>query len=131
MNSEYFETDGVALRGHDPVAYFTEHKAVKGSAEYAAEFEGSTFHFASRVNRDAFVADPAKFAPQYGGFCAFGLARGYKATTDPSAFSVVDGKLYLNHSPEVQARWGADVAGFVTQADANWPAVRAQTEVLG
>jgi YHS domain-containing protein len=127
---EFFEKDGLALRGHDPVAYFKENKPVPGRAEHTAQHQGSTFRFASQANRDAFVADPAKYAPQYGGFCAFGTAGGYKAAIDPAAFTVVDGKLYLNYNRDVQKQWSADKAGFIAKADRNWPAVSKQTKVI-
>jgi YHS domain-containing protein len=127
---EYFEKDGVALRGHDPVAYFSDNKPLKGSPEHQAEYKGSTFHFASKANRDAFVADPAKYAPQYGGFCAYGMASGYKAATDPAAFSIVDGKLYLNYNRDIQTQWRADRPGFIDKANGNWPAASKQSKVI-
>jgi YHS domain-containing protein len=127
---EYFEKDGVALRGHDPVAYFKDGKPAKGSAEYRFEHKGSVFLFASQANRDAFAADPGRYAPQYGGFCAFGAAGGYKAAVDPAAFSIVNGKLYLNYNRDVQKQWLADVPGFVVKADRQWPAVSRQTKVI-
>lgn len=126
---EFFEKDGAALRGYDPVAYFVDRRPVKGSAEHKADYKGSTFHFASKANRDAFIADPTRYAPQYGGYCAFGLAGGYKAATDPAAFTVVDGKLYLNYNAAVQKQWSADIPGFVVKADKNWPVVSSQTKV--
>lgn len=126
---EYFEKDGVALRGHDPVAYFSDNKPVMGSSEHQAQHQGSTFYFANKGNRDAFVADPARYAPQYGGFCAFGVAGGYKAATDPAAFSIVEGKLYLNYNREIQKQWSADRPGFIAKADKNWPAASKQTKV--
>jgi YHS domain-containing protein len=126
----YFEKDGAAIRGHDPVAYFTQNKAVPGLPAYQAEYKGSTFRFASQANRDAFVADPARYAPQYDGFCAFGTAGGYKAAIDPAAFTIVDGKLYLNYNRDVQKQWSADRAGFIAKADRNWPAVAKQTKVI-
>jgi YHS domain-containing protein len=127
---EFYEKNGVALRGHDPVAYFKDNKPVKGAAEHKAEYKGSTFHFASQANRDAFVADPAKYAPQYGGFCAYGTASGYKAAIDPAAFTVVNGKLYLNYNRDVQKEWSKDVPGFIAKADRNWPTVSTQTKVI-
>jgi YHS domain-containing protein len=127
---EYFEKDGVALRGHDPVAYFSDNKPLKGSPEHQAEYKGSTFHFASKANRDAFVADSAKYAPQYGGFCAYGMASGYKAATDPAAFSIVDGKLYLNYNRDIQTQWSADRPGFIDKANGNWPAASKQSKVI-
>jgi YHS domain-containing protein len=126
---EFFEKDGVALRGYDPVAYFDDKKPVQGSAEYQASYKGSTFRFASKANREAFVANPAKYAPQYGGFCAFGLAGGYKAATDPAAFTVVDGKLYLNYNREIQQQWSKDIPGYIAKGDRNWPAVSSHTKV--
>ena len=127
---DFFEEKGVAIRGYDPVAYFTAKQPVKGSPEHRAEYKGSTFHFASAANREAFAADPAKYAPQYHGFCAFGVAGGYKAAIDPAAFTVVDGKLYLNYNEEVRAEWSADIPGFLAKADQNWPGVSKQTKVI-
>jgi YHS domain-containing protein len=126
---EFFERDGAALGGHDAVAYFTEGKPVKGSTEHQAEFKGSTFLFASKAHRDAFAANPAKYAPQYGGYCAFGVSGGYKAAIDPAAFTIVDGKLYLNYNGAVQKQWRGDIPGFIAKADQNWPAVVGQTKV--
>lgn len=126
---EFFERDGLALGGHDVVAYFKGSEPVKGVAGFKAEFKGSTFLFASQAHRDAFAADPAKYAPQYGGFCAFGLAGGYKAATDPAAFSVVDGKLYLNYNRDVQKKWGGDVAGYIQKADKAWPTAMGLSKV--
>lgn len=127
---EFFEKDGAALRGYDAVAYFIDEEPVKGLAEHKADYKGSAFHFASKANRDAFVAEPQKYAPQYGGFCAFGISGGYKAATDPAAFNVVDGKLYLNCNRDVQKQWSGDIPGFVAKADKNWPTVSSQTKVI-
>ena len=127
---EFYEKDGVAIRGHDPVAYFSDGKPVKGTAQHKAEYKGSTFHFASKANQDAFAANPANYAPQYGGFCAFGVSGGYKAAIDPAAFTVVNGKLYLNYSRDVQKKWSADIPGHVAKADRNWPSVSAQKKVI-
>ena len=108
---------------------FQERQPVKGAAEYRAEYKGSTFLFATQANRDAFAADPARYAPQYGGYCAFGVSGGYKAATDPAAFSVVNGKLYLNYNRGVQKQWSADVPGFIARADRIWPAVTGQSKL--
>ncbi|MFH0344207.1 MAG: YHS domain-containing (seleno)protein [Chromatiales bacterium] len=126
---EFFEKNGVALRGFDVVAYFNDKNPLKGLAEHKA-YKSSTFHFASKANRDVFAADPAKYAPQYGGFCAFGMAGGYKAATDPAAFTVIDGKLYLNYNRDVQEQWSADTRGFIVKADKSWPTVSNQTKVI-
>ena len=126
----FYEKDGAAIRGYDAVAYFTDGKPVKGSPEHKANYKGSTFHFRSQANRDAFAADPAKYAPQYDGYCAFGTAGGYKAATHPSAFTIVGNKLYLNYNQDVQKKWSGDIPGYVKGADGKWPDVSRQTKVI-
>lgn len=126
---EFFERNGLAIDGYDPVAYIEEPRPVKGVPEFRAEFRGSTFHFISAAHRDAFTVDPAKYAPHYGGYCAYGTAKGYKAKIDPEAFTVIHGKLYLNYSDAVRTRWLSDVPGYIQRADANWPEVQRQTRV--
>jgi YHS domain-containing protein len=126
---EFYEKNGVALKGYDPVAYFQEHKPVPGSARYMTVYQGSQFHFASAANRDRFAAQPQQYAPQYGGFCAFGMAKGYKASIDPAAFTIVGDKLYLNYSPSVRSLWQQDIPGYIVKADKNWPEVRHTTKV--
>ena len=120
------DSSGLALQGYDPVAYFTDKQPVRGKPEFTARHEGATYRFASATNRDAFAAAPAKYAPQYGGYCAFGLASGYKAPVEPDAWTVVDGKLYLNYNRSVRSRWSTDIPGFIRKADANWPTVRSK-----
>ncbi len=115
------KTDGVAINGYDAVGYFKENAPVKGSADYTAKYKGTVWHFASAVNRDLFAANPAKYAPQYGGYCAFAAAKNYIAKTEPEAFSIVDGKLYLNYDLSIRSRWEKDKSSFITQADAYWP----------
>lgn len=126
---EYYEKEGVAIHGYDPIAYFAEMKPVKGLAEFHAEHQGSTFYFSSGANRDTFAANPDKFAPQYGGYCAFGMAKGYKATIDPAAFTVAGDKLYLNYSDTVRSQWVSDIPGYIRKANANWPDVKKLTKV--
>ena len=118
------DASGLALKGYDPVAYFTEKKPVQGKAGFTAQHGGATYRFASAANRDAFTAAPATYAPQYGGYCAFGMAGGYKAPIEPDAWTVVDGKLYLNYNQSIRSRWSSDVPGHVRKADANWPAIQ-------
>ncbi len=115
--------EGVAVGGYDPVAYFTEDKPVKGSEDITAEYQGATWRFASTENRDSFLADPERYAPQYGGYCAFAVSSGYTAKADPEAWRIVDGKLYLNYSKGVQKRWSQDIPGHISKADSNWPGV--------
>ena len=114
----------IAIKGHDPVAYFTQSAAVPGSPEFTASHDGATYRFASAENRDTFLADPARYAPAYGGFCAFGASYGAKIDIDPTAFAVVNGRLYLNVSRRVNRRWSRDRANLITQADANWPRIK-------
>ncbi|MBX3331253.1 MAG: YHS domain-containing protein [Nitrospira sp.] len=126
---DFFEQNNLAIDGYDPVAYFTEQKPVKGSTQFRSDYQDSTFQFASAAHRDAFLADPSKYAPQYGGYCAYGMAKGYKATIDPAAFTVVGDKLYLNYSETVRSRWLSNIPDYVQKADANWPEVQKQTKV--
>jgi len=118
----FADRDG-AIRGHDPVAYFDRKGPVKGSKQFSHSWRGAIWHFASVENRDRFAAAPEKYAPQYGGYCAYAVAQGYTADIDPAAWSIVDERLYLNYSLRVRERWNRDVMGHIRKADANWPAV--------
>ncbi|MGB1235507.1 MAG: YHS domain-containing (seleno)protein [Planktomarina sp.] len=120
-----FQRDGLAISGYDPVAYFTESKPVEGSVEFTSVHEGATFQFSSADHKALFDADTAKYAPQYGGYCAFAAAKGYIAKTEPDAWSVHNGKLYLNFNKLIRARWAVSKTKFIEQGDANWP------EILG
>ena len=110
-----------AIRGYDPVAYFTEGRPVEGESAHRIEWKGAVWSFASAGNRAAFEADPEKYAPRYGGYCAWAVSRGYTASIDPEAWRIVDGALYLNYSRSVQARWEKDVPGNIARADRHWP----------
>jgi len=114
---------GVAVGGYDPVAYFTQNKPVKGKPSIALNHGGAQWHFASTANRDAFKADPEKYAPQYGGYCAWAVSQGYTAKGEPEVWKIVDGKLYLNFSRGVQKRWQRDIPGNIQSANGNWPSV--------
>lgn len=120
---EFYEHEGVAIQGYDPVAYMTEQHAMKGSPHYAIQHKGSIFYFSSAANRDTFEKQPERFVPQYGGYCAYGVSKGYKASIDPNAFTIVEGKLYLNYSRSVMQQWRADIPGYIQKADRNWPHV--------
>ena len=119
---------GTAIEGYDPVAYFNAGRPVEGARAFAHDWMGATWYFASAENRDAFAAEPERYAPQYGGYCAWAVANGYTAKIDPAAWKIVDGKLYLNYSKEVQANWAADIPGNIAKGDANWPKLRADLE---
>ncbi len=114
---------GLAVAGYDPVAYFTENKPVMGDASITLDYKGARWLFASVANRDAFKADPEKYAPQYGGYCAYAVSQGYTAKGEPEVWTIVDGKLYLNFSKGVQRRWRRDIPGHIKSANANWPGV--------
>lgn len=114
---------GLAIDGYDPVAYFTLSKPVKGTREFTFEFGGATYRFASAEHREQFAKDPAKYVPQYGAFCAWAVSRGYTADTDPLAWRIVEGKLYLNYNASVQKQWEQDIPANIGKADANWPAL--------
>lgn len=121
------DKDNVMLHGYDAVAYQARNEAVPGSADFTAIWQGATYRFASAANRDAFVADPARYAPQYGGFCAMGVSLDKKFDGDPKLFRVVGGKLYLNVSPQAEKVWVKDIPGNIAKADGNWPAIQNKT----
>ena len=120
-----FATSEGAIRGYDPVAYFTQGKPVKGLNQYTMQWQGATYKFASAANLALFAADAAKYAPQYGGYCAYAVSAGYTASTVPEAWAIVDGKLYLNYSLGVQKKWRQDIPGRIAAANKNWPQVLA------
>lgn len=113
----------LAVEGYDLVAYFEDHKPIKGAEEFSFKHESATYQFASKAHLNTFKKNPEKYLPQYGGFCAYGVSRGYAVGIDPEAWSIVDGKLYLNYSLKVQKTWNEDKSGYIKKADQNWPAV--------
>ena len=119
------DENAVILAGHDAVAYFQESTAVLGNAEFTSVYKNAIYRFKSADNRDAFNANPAKYAPQYGGFCALGAAYGKKFDVDGKAFKVVDGKLYVNKNLEVAETWVEDEAEFISDANSKWAAIEA------
>ncbi len=118
------DSDGVILAGYDTVAYHTENRAVKGNANITAEYNNATYQFASVENRNLFVANPAKYAPAYGGFCAFGTGLGKKFDVDGKAFQVVDGQLYVNKNLNVYKTWKKDISGNIKKSEAQWPKIK-------
>ncbi len=121
---EIFSPGGIALRGYDPVSYFTEGKAARGDSGISVMHSGVTWRFASVRNKESFLADPATYIPQYGGYCAFGMSRGYKAPTEADAWTIVDGKLYLNYNTKVRESWNKDQKTYIGKADQNWLTVK-------
>ena len=111
----------IAIKGHDPVAYFTDRKPVKGSAAFEYLWRGAKWRFASAEHRDRFKADPEKYAPRYGGYCAFAVSQGKIVDIDPEAWTVFEGRLYLNLSKDVRRLWERDKEEHIRKADENWP----------
>ncbi len=109
-----------AIRGYDTVAYFTDGKPVKGSDQFVHEWMGAKWKFASQDHLDKFKADPTKYAPQYGGYCAYGIARDNVVKIEPDQWTIVDGKLYLNYDDDILKKWKKDTAGYIKQADAKF-----------
>jgi YHS domain-containing protein len=122
--AEYFQKDGAAIGGYDPVAFFTESKPVKGTAAYQLKWKDADWRFASQQNLDSFKVAPEKYAPQYGGYCAFGASRGYKAPTEAGTWTVHDGKLYFNYNQEVKNTWDKDRPTYIAKADGHWEKIR-------
>lgn len=127
VNTGYF--GGVAIEGYDTVAYFTDGQAEKGSEDFTYDWLGATWLFSNAEHRDLFAAQPVKYAPQYGGHCSLGTAFGEStANIDPEAWSIVDGKLYLQYSKSGREEWERDRAERIAAADQKWPEVKARLE---
>lgn len=114
---------GAAIGGYDPVAYFTEARPVQGSAEFQHEWNGARWHFASAENRDAFRAEPERYAPRFGGYCAYAVSQGYTAKTDPQAWEIDNGRLYLNYDLDTRALWRRNKIELIAAGEKNWPGV--------
>ncbi|MFM2606707.1 YHS domain-containing (seleno)protein [Vibrio chagasii] len=118
------DSNDLAIKGYDPVAYFDSKGPVKGTPEFTATYKNAIYQFVSSENRDQFREDPQAYAPQYGGYCAFGVAMGKKFETDPLAWKVEDGKLYLNLDKSVQKRWLENTQEFIQDANNNWTTIK-------
>lgn len=110
----------LALSGYDPVAYFTQGKPVKGLKQFTTSYNGADWQFASAADLAAFKANPTKYAPQYGGHCAWAVSQGYTASGDPQVWKIVNGKLYVNYNTEVGEKWSKNIPGFIKSANVNW-----------
>jgi YHS domain-containing protein len=119
----WYLSSGLALGGYDAVSYFIDSRAVKGEERFEVEWNGARWRFASTEHLERFKADPARYAPQFGGYCAWAVSRGYTASGDPTAWSVVDGRLYVNYSASVRSTWEKDKPGNIAKGNANWPGV--------
>lgn len=117
----FYQQRGVAIKGTDTVAYFTEGKAVKGDKKYSYQWGNTTWWFKNEQNRDLFAQNPEKYAPQFGGFCAWAISQNYTAPIDPQAWTIVNNKLYLNYNKSVQKTWSQDIEGNIAKGNRNWP----------
>ncbi len=112
------------ISGYDPVAYFTEGKPMKGSGYHVADYQGVTYAFASKDHKQLFEDNPEKYVPAYGGYCAYGVAVGKKFVSDPEAWKVVNGTLYLNLDKDIQSKWLKDIPGYIKKSEANWKGIK-------
>ena len=112
------------ISGYDPVSYFTKGMAQRGSGYHVADHEGVTYAFASEENKELFQASPNKYAPAYGGWCAYGVAVGKKFVADPTVWKIVDGTLYLNLDRGIQSKWNKDIPGHIETGNANWKGIK-------
>ena len=124
QKSSVYVAEGKAIKGYDPVAFFTESKPVMGQDSLMLQWSGATWYFASRKNLEAFKMDPEHYAPQYGGYCAYGTAKGHKAPTEADTWTILDGKLYFNYNQKVKELWSKDRPGLIKKADETWPMIK-------
>ena len=119
VNTEH----GLAVKGYDPVSYFTTGNPTPGLAEFSATYKGATYRFSSAENRDRFIATPEKFVPQYGGYCALAISLNKIADIEPERWAIVNNKLYLNNGFIAQSLWSLDKSGNIARGDQNWPSI--------
>jgi YHS domain-containing protein len=120
------DTSGVAIQGYDPVAFFTDHKPVKGDPKFLIKHDGAIYYFASKEHRNLFKETPAKYEPEFGGYCAYGVSRNKLVEIDVEAFQIVNGRLLLQYSTDVRDKFNKDAAANLAKADANWPVLVAK-----
>jgi len=117
------DRNGVAIQGYDPVAYFAENRPVKGDSHFQATYEGAKYYFSSEANKKTFESNPKKYAPQFGGFCAYAASKGYTAKIEPDAFQILNGRLLLQYDTDVRDLFNKDPQGNLKKADQNWPSI--------
>lgn len=128
QTSNYFSLDGVAIRGYDPVAYFKENTPVEGSKQFSYSWEGTEWHFKNQENLNAFKSNPEKYAPQFGGYCAYGVSEDHKSPTEPAAFTIINDNLYLNYNQQVKKLWMKDTKARIEKAESNWVELKNKKE---
>jgi len=124
QKAEVYSPGGKAIKGYDPVAFFTDSKPVMGTDSLSYSWNGATWLFSSRQNLQRFKADPEKYAPQYGGYCAYGTSQGHKAPTEIDTWTVLNDKLYFNYNQKVKQIWVKDQPGYIQKADKQWPELK-------
>lgn len=124
QKAEFFSPEGKAIKGFDVVAFYKDSMAVKGASSYTYQWKGANWFFANKQNMELFMAMPEKYAPQYGGYCAYGTAGGYKAPTETDTWTIVNGKLYFNYNKKVKESWNKNQATLIQKADTNWVKIK-------
>lgn len=124
---DVFSSDGIAIRGYDPVAYFKESAPVKGSKDFSYTWQGVQWNFKDAANLVLFKSNPEKYSPQFGGYCAYGVSEDHKSPTEPAAFTIVDDKLYLNYSLKVKELWIKDTSGRIKKGETYWASLPGQS----
>lgn len=124
QKTEVFTPSNQAINGYDPVAYFTSGKPVKGDQHFTYQWKDANWLFSNKENLNAFKQNPEQYAPQYGGYCAYGMSEGHKAPTDPNAWTIVNGKLYLNYNLKVKEMWTKEQGQRIEKANMNWPQMK-------
>lgn len=123
MEPETFQINGLAIRGYDPVGYFTDGAPVMGLAEHSLMYKGAMWQFASAANMATFEGDPEKYGAKFGGYCAYAASKGYLAPTVPEAWTVYEDRLYLNFNLRARELWQQDIPGNIALGESNWPAI--------
>ncbi len=121
-----FSPKGIAIKGYDVVAFFTEHKPVMGFDSLQLQNNNAIWYFSTKQNLDSFKANPDKYIPQYGGYCAFGTAQGHKAPTMAETWTIDGDKLYFNYNLKVKELWDKDRPNLIKKADENWPSIQSK-----
>ncbi|HEY4206990.1 MAG TPA: YHS domain-containing (seleno)protein [Puia sp.] len=124
QKSPIYVAEGKAIKGYDPVAFFTESRPVIGADSLMWQWNDARWYFATRQDLEAFKISPESYAPQYGGYCAYGTAQGHKAPTEIDTWTILDGKLYFNYSQKVKVMWSKDRPAMIKKADENWPMIK-------
>ena len=124
QKEQIYTSNSYAIAGYDPVAYFKNEKAVKGKKEYSYQWKDANWLFSTKEDMDLFAANPEKYAPQYGGYCAYGLSEGHKAPPDPNTWTIVDGKIYFNYSKDVKTMWIKNPKERIQEADKQWSSIK-------